>query len=194
MTIEVKSGIADGMETVVLNYIGGDEYEVQESLEAHLALGFELDGREYTDALGSKHRILTRPSDEPDAVIEDEVNATKAALALAEENGLDLSWVEGSGSDGRIGVGDVRDFLAAWEDIDEPEEESEEEGDEEIPSSEDEEPEEEVEGSLPFEEFDEEDEDTGEIEVITTEDVGSLEELLPIEEVEGSIKELEEGE
>ena len=221
MAIELKTGIANGVETIVLYYIGGDEHEVQQSLEAHLALGFELDGREYVDALGTKHRILTRSSDEPDTVIEDEepeeIDATKAALALAAEEGLDLSLVEGFGSGGRIGVGDVRDFLEALEDEesrlpidagfhDDPETVAVNEandGEEEIPSSEDEEPEEEIAGTVEELDADElgEGESLSDLEYPDdTEDLAPLpfeeedEDLLPVEEVEGSIEELEEGE
>jgi len=55
---------------------------------------------------------------EPDAPA---VNASKAAVKLASENGLDLALVEGTGSGGAITKGDViaalvkRDTLAAGE-------------------------------------------------------------------------------
>lgn len=41
-------------------------------------------------------------------VEEDGPNATDAAVALADELGVDLSAVEGTGAEGRITVGDVR--------------------------------------------------------------------------------------
>ena len=36
------------------------------------------------------------------------VDATKAAWALADEKGIDLAYVVGTGKDGRVSVGDVR--------------------------------------------------------------------------------------
>lgn len=43
----------------------------------------------------------------------DEVRASKAAAELADEYGVDLSNVEGSGSGGRITKGDVEAYIAA---------------------------------------------------------------------------------
>ena len=40
--------------------------------------------------------------------VEDEVEATDAAVELAEELGVDLASVEGTGVGGRVTVGDVR--------------------------------------------------------------------------------------
>ena len=39
------------------------------------------------------------------------VNATPAAIKLAEANGIDITTVTGTGKDGRISVGDVKDLL-----------------------------------------------------------------------------------
>lgn len=52
----------------------------------------------------------------------DEVDATEAAIELAEELGVDLSEVEGSGTDGRIMKPDVEAFLVNEEDESEEEE------------------------------------------------------------------------
>lgn len=41
------------------------------------------------------------------------VNATDAAIALADEAGIDLAAVAGTGADGRIVINDVRDAIAA---------------------------------------------------------------------------------
>ena len=52
--------------------------------------------------------VLSEPvADEPAA----EVNATEAAVELANAHDIDLADVEGSGEDGRILVGDVEDIL-----------------------------------------------------------------------------------
>lgn len=40
-----------------------------------------------------------------------DIDATEAAVALAEENGVDLGAITGTGKDGRITVGDVRAVL-----------------------------------------------------------------------------------
>jgi hypothetical protein len=41
------------------------------------------------------------------------VNATSGAIAYAEEQGIDLATVEGTGADGRIGKDDVKAAVAA---------------------------------------------------------------------------------
>ncbi len=46
----------------------------------------------------------------------DEVDATEAAIELAEELGVDLSEIEGSGTEGRITKPDVEAFLEGTED------------------------------------------------------------------------------
>ncbi len=56
-----------------------------------------------------------------------EIDATDAALELAEELGVDLSEVEGSGIDGRITKPDVEALLVDDEDTDEEDESEEEE-------------------------------------------------------------------
>ena len=182
MTVEVTIGSDGIVETAKLSCHPQHERDLQVSVAAHIALGYFLDGRSYNqanpDGTTTLFRLLTRPAP-PVEEEDEEVDATAAALALAAEEGLDLSLVEGSGSGGRIGVGDVRDFL---EDLDaaideelslEAELIDESEEDEEVPSSEDEGPEEEVDDApLPFEE----------------------EDSLLVEEIDGSIEELEEGE
>jgi pyruvate/2-oxoglutarate dehydrogenase complex dihydrolipoamide acyltransferase (E2) component len=45
-----------------------------------------------------------------------EINATDAARRDARELGIDLTLIEGSGSDGRVTVDDVKNFAAAAED------------------------------------------------------------------------------
>jgi hypothetical protein len=50
-------------------------------------------------------------SDEETTVEEDDVEATDAARNLAEENNVDLTSVQGTGSDGRITVEDVREAI-----------------------------------------------------------------------------------
>ena len=45
----------------------------------------------------------------------EDVVATDAARALAQESGLDLTIIEGSGADGKITVADVRAHLAQLE-------------------------------------------------------------------------------
>lgn len=48
---------------------------------------------------------------EPVEETKPEVPVTDAALALAEEHGLDLDLIEGTGKDGKITIGDVRAAL-----------------------------------------------------------------------------------
>lgn len=64
---------------------------------------------EMTEENIKKHydRIKKGVSDE-EVDEEEVVNATDAAIKLAEEYGIDISEVEGSGSDGRVTVGDVK--------------------------------------------------------------------------------------
>jgi pyruvate/2-oxoglutarate dehydrogenase complex dihydrolipoamide acyltransferase (E2) component len=50
------------------------------------------------------------PSEEDDGP-----NATAGAVELAEENGVDLSSVEGTGSGGRVTKADVENYLASQE-------------------------------------------------------------------------------
>lgn len=45
-----------------------------------------------------------------DVITEEMVNATKGAIALAEELDLDLSGIEGSGDDGRVTKDDVEQY------------------------------------------------------------------------------------
>jgi len=47
-----------------------------------------------------------------DENIEDKVNATDSAIALAKQHNIDLSEVEGSGSEGRILKSDVEVLIA----------------------------------------------------------------------------------
>ena len=56
--------------------------------------------------------VLSEPVVEADG---EAVNATDAAVELAEAENVDLSSVEGSGEDGRILVGDVEDAIAERE-------------------------------------------------------------------------------
>lgn len=49
-----------------------------------------------------------------------EVPATDAAVALADEHGVDLSMVEATGASGQVVVGDVRDAVAEAEAAGEP--------------------------------------------------------------------------
>jgi pyruvate/2-oxoglutarate dehydrogenase complex dihydrolipoamide acyltransferase (E2) component len=53
--------------------------------------------------------VLSVPDGEADG---EAIDATEAAVALAEENDIDLANVEGSGEDGRILVSDVEDAIA----------------------------------------------------------------------------------
>jgi pyruvate/2-oxoglutarate dehydrogenase complex dihydrolipoamide acyltransferase (E2) component len=53
----------------------------------------------------------TPEEEDDDAAAESEVDATESAVALAEENGVDLSEVEGTGTDGRITKADVQAYL-----------------------------------------------------------------------------------
>lgn len=55
--------------------------------------------------LASKHWI------EPLEDVADEIDATDAARELADEHGIDLAEVEGTGADGRIVIGDIRALL-----------------------------------------------------------------------------------
>ena len=47
----------------------------------------------------------------PDDDEVEQVNATDAAFDLAAENDVDLADIEGTGTDGKVTVSDVRDFL-----------------------------------------------------------------------------------
>lgn len=49
----------------------------------------------------------------PEPPVPVEINATDAAIELAQENGIDLSLVTGSGSGGRILKSDVVDIMEA---------------------------------------------------------------------------------
>lgn len=159
MTVEVTISSDGPVETVSLVCLPEDEHDLQVSLSAHIALGYELDGRVYTLAPNTGGifllRKLSRPAPEVVAEVEP-AEPTKAALELAEEAGLDLSLVTGSGSGGRIGIGDVRDFIASLEGEDGEEEDEEEE---DVSDSEEIEEAEELESAvdepLPFEEEDE---------------------------------------
>lgn len=51
---------------------------------------------------------LARASGEVEEAEKEEIEATDAASDLAEELGVDLASVEGTGKDGKITVGDVR--------------------------------------------------------------------------------------
>ena len=42
---------------------------------------------------------------------DDEVDATDAALKLAQENDIDLAQIEGTGSGGRVILSDVQSYL-----------------------------------------------------------------------------------
>jgi pyruvate/2-oxoglutarate dehydrogenase complex dihydrolipoamide acyltransferase (E2) component len=54
---------------------------------------------------------LPEPFEPQTETIKSEVNATKAAIELAESEGIDLSGIKGSGTDGRITINDVRKAL-----------------------------------------------------------------------------------
>lgn len=55
-------------------------------------------------------RIVSAQATEPQS---DGPKATEAARKLAEENGIDLATVEGTGADGQITKGDVEARLSA---------------------------------------------------------------------------------
>jgi len=63
-----------------------------------------LDGKPVERQVAVERAIV---AEEPEADAEDEVDATDAAERKAEEEGIDLSTVEGTGQSGRVTVGDV---------------------------------------------------------------------------------------
>ena len=63
-----------------------------------------LDGKPVERQVAVERAIV---AEEPEADAEDEVDATDAAERKAEEEGIDLSTVEGTGQGGRVTVGDV---------------------------------------------------------------------------------------
>jgi pyruvate/2-oxoglutarate dehydrogenase complex dihydrolipoamide acyltransferase (E2) component len=54
----------------------------------------------------------TEPEHVPDDELEDEINASPAAKKLAEENGIDLTAVTGTGTNGGITKADVEKAVA----------------------------------------------------------------------------------
>jgi 2-oxoglutarate dehydrogenase E2 component (dihydrolipoamide succinyltransferase) len=50
------------------------------------------------------------PAEEAPAEVKEEVDATPAAIELATEKGINLAQVKGSGKNGRITLGDVKDL------------------------------------------------------------------------------------
>ncbi len=64
-----------------------------------------------SDSASEGQDSADEPSGEP--VEPEPVNATDAAIALADEAGIDLAAVAGTGADGRIVINDVRDAIAA---------------------------------------------------------------------------------
>lgn len=57
--------------------------------------------------------VIAASVQEFDQAISEAMNATNGAIKLAQESGLDLSTVEGTGTDGRILLSDVRGALLA---------------------------------------------------------------------------------
>jgi pyruvate/2-oxoglutarate dehydrogenase complex dihydrolipoamide acyltransferase (E2) component len=67
---------------------------------------------EFTGPVPSYLELIEGPEPEPEPV---EIAASDAARALADEYGVDLSLVTGTGADGNITKGDVQAFISAQE-------------------------------------------------------------------------------
>ena len=81
----------------------------------------------FEDEARVNHLLIVREVEvevEPELVVV-EIDATDAAKKLAAENDVDLAQVEGSGAAGRIGVNDVRKFIAMNAETTDEQEESE---------------------------------------------------------------------
>lgn len=124
MAIELERTIADGIEQIVATGESGDEAALQRFTEGQNTLGFDIGPGNAMLGDGRLQRTFTRPTTETaDAVAEVETEAeadtdagmdiTDGALAFADENGIDLATVVGTGANGRIIMKDVKAAAAA---------------------------------------------------------------------------------
>jgi len=130
MAIELERTIADGIERIIATADSGDEATLQQFTEEQNTLGFDIGPGLAMLNGGILQRTYTRPATpeaeaafaEAQAVVAAEAESeevdpgmdiTDGALALAEENGIDLDGIVGTGSGGRIIVKDVRALVAA---------------------------------------------------------------------------------
>ncbi len=139
MAIEFERTIADGMEQIVATGDSGDEAALQRYTEGQNASGFDIGPGVSMLGDGRLQRTYTRPTTEEDTVAEVAAEAddsdsdldagmdiTDGALAFANENGVDLSAVAGSGAGGRIIMKDVKAFIAAQAEAESPDADDEE--------------------------------------------------------------------
>ena len=87
-----------------------DSAELGEELTAWLldnGKAVEVKSKHY----GAQPEPELKADDEIYEQVKQEAEATDAAVKLAEENGVDLADVEGTGSGGRILLSDVQDYL-----------------------------------------------------------------------------------
>ena len=130
MALELERSTAGGVERIIVTCDSNDLAALQDFTEEQHALGFDIGSGNSITADGKMQRTYTRPvalepevevEAEPEVIAEPEedddqeeamIDATDGALALAEENDIDLEGVVGTGAGGRIVVDDVRSLLA----------------------------------------------------------------------------------
>lgn len=101
---------ADSPQSVIfacagIPFVRGEWTEVPPGREAEAVANPYLEIRRDADAKQETPRAeLEEPADN--------LNISEAALSLAQEHGIDLAQIEGSGSNGRILVSDVRAAIA----------------------------------------------------------------------------------
>ena len=93
-------------------YYTADEAELVKAGDERAATLFGPAGKVIPDSVAEKYGLGGENSPDEPENNEPSINASKAALELATEKGIDLSTVEGTGSDGKITVGDVRALIA----------------------------------------------------------------------------------
>lgn len=88
--------------------LGGMTFLRTESVSVDKEFKEEVERNPYLEIVGDESDPAL--ADAPPSA-EGEINATDGAIALAEESGVDLIGVEGSGKEGRIGVPDIRALI-----------------------------------------------------------------------------------
>lgn len=93
----------------------GEKYTVSEDLAARLLIGGGWEAPQKRKA--ELKRLLASPNtaDEPDRSPPTTVDATDGAVARADELGVDLQKIQGTGKGGRVQANDVTNFLKSIE-------------------------------------------------------------------------------